>query len=114
MGSLYFIFKNTLITIVIICLLQFEFKGKTLENRLTNFIHLTAVPKFLGTKTTNITAQSLQITSQDLKKIRAKIYNNPVFKDIKNNIKEVFLKEVTSVIKESENKKKEELKQLEK
>ncbi len=114
MGSLYFIFKNTVITIVIVCFLQLKFKEKTLENRLMSFLRLTATPKFLGTKSPYTTSQYLKITPQDLKEIRKKIYDSSILKNIKNSVKELFLNEMTKVIKEPENKKIKELKTLEK
>ncbi len=114
MGNIYFILKNSIITIIVVCLLQIKIGANTLEDRLMSFVRLTVAPKFLGRETAYITNESLQLTPQDLGKLRQKIYSSPIFEGAKKNAKELFLKEMTEVIKSSNEKKIKELEQLEK
>ncbi|MGH1468890.1 MAG: hypothetical protein ACRBBP_08445 [Bdellovibrionales bacterium] len=113
MGNIYFILKNSIITIIIVCLLQIKLGASTLEDKLMTFVRQTVAPKFLGKETAYITSESLQLTPQDLGKIRSKIYNNPMFDGVKKNAKELFLKEMTEVIKSSNEKKLKEFEKLE-
>lgn len=114
MGTIYFILKNSIITIVIVCLLQIQFGDKTLEDRLMTFVRTTVAPSFLGTETTYIKEKSLHVSPTDLGEIRKKIYDSPLFKGVKSGAKEVFLKEMTDVIKSSNEKKLKELEAIEK
>ncbi len=107
MGSLYFIIKNTVLTVIIVCFMQIQFGGKSIEHRLMGFVRKTVAPKFLGTETTYIKEKSLAIDHKDLQKIR----NNKVFDGVKTKAKDLFFKEMNEVIKESQ---KEKLKELEK
>lgn len=112
MGTIYFILKNSIITIVIVCLLQLKFGDKTIEDRVMGFVRLTVAPKFLDTETTYITKKSMKLNASDLNGIRKKIYNNPVFKEVKNSAKELFLKEMTDVIKSTHERKLKDLEEI--
>lgn len=114
MGSLYFVLKNSIITIIIVCLLQIQISSKSLEERLMTFVRHTIAPKFLGTETTYITNESLQLSPKDLGNIRKKIYNSSAFKGLQKNAKDVFLKEMTEVIKQSQDKKLKEFEKIDK
>ena len=111
MGTLYFIIKNSIVTVIIVCLLQIQIAGKTFEERLMGFVQKTVAPKFLGTETTYVHENKLKMSPKDLSGIREKIYNNKMFDGVKKGAKDLFLKEMAEVIKESQEKK---LKEFEK
>lgn len=114
MGSLYFIIKNAVVTVVVVCLLQIQIGGKTLEDRLMGFVQGSVAPKFLGTETTYNKKNPVKMTPKDLGEIRKRIYNNKLFDGVKKGAKDLFLKEMTEVIKESQDKKIKELDDLDK
>ncbi len=114
MGSLYFILKNSIITILIVCLLQIQFSNLSLEDRLMTFVRNNVAPNFLGAETTYINKKSIHMTPADLGEIRKKIYNSSIFSGLKKNAQDVLLKEMTEVIKSSNEKKMKELESLEK
>jgi hypothetical protein len=103
MSSLYFVVKNSILTFVIVCLLQVKFGSKTIENRLMNWIRKDLAPTFLGTETVYESTPKIELSPETISKLRKKVYQSSVFKNIKNSAKEIFLNEITEVLKDSEN-----------
>ena len=99
MGTLYFIAKSSILTFVIVCLLQVEFQSKSLEDRLMGYIRQQLAPKVLGVDTTYINPKDYRITPEEISEIRQKIYESESLKGIQTKARELLLKEMAEIFK---------------
>lgn len=95
MGSLYFIAKNTIFSLILVCLLQIKVFNKSLENYLMDFVRQSLATKFLNVdSTTYKKSNEIRITQKDLKEIRKKIFESPFLVEVKDQAKELFYDEL--------------------
>lgn len=101
-GNLYFIAKSSIITFMIVCLLQIQFKNKTLEDRLMNFVRTSLAPTVLGLEKININHDDFTMSPEEIVMIRTKILNSDALKGVRKNVKKVFIREMENVLKEQQ------------
>ena len=96
MSSLYFILKNTVLTFVLVSLLQIQLGSKTLETYLMSFIRNNFAPTFLG-QSKNPESQKEVLSPKQIKDLKAKIKKSDFYKDAKSSVKKTIMKEVQSL-----------------
>lgn len=103
MGTLYFIIKNSIVTLALVSLMQIQFGGRSLESRLMNYIRHDLAPNFLGAREdTYIKSSELKLHPEDLVALRKKIYESPYLSGVKDSAKEIFMKEISDIMKKRE------------
>ena len=103
MTSLYFILKNTVLTFVLVSLLQIQLGSKTLETYLMSFIRNSFAPTFLG-QTKNPQSEKEVLSPKQLKDLKSKIKESSFYKDAKSSVKKTIMKEVQSLYLEESTK----------
>jgi hypothetical protein len=100
MGTAYFILKNTVLTFVIVSLLQIEVGSKTLETYLMRFVRSSLAPKFLGQEPIEIDG-SMNFSKEQLNSIKDKIRQSEFYKEAKSSVRETMIEEIQSIYQES-------------
>lgn len=108
-GTLYFVIKSTVVTFLIVCLLQIQFRDRTIEDRLMSFVRDSLAPQVLGDESIAIDHKKYRMSPKDIKSLRKKVFESNALKGVKKSAKSLFFEEMTEVMKtpdkkENENK----------
>lgn len=102
-GSLYFVVKSSVITFLIVCLLQIQFHNKTLEDRLMKFVRKTLAPQVLGKESVNLNHRKYRLEPKEMAELKKRIFESDALKGVKKSAKAIFFKEMTDVMEKSKN-----------
>lgn len=97
MGTLYFVVKNTIVTIVVVTLMQVSLLGKTIEDRVMNFVRGNFAVKFLGTEHISLNENSLELSPKQITEIRKRFGESAFMKMIKTQATEMMKEELKSL-----------------
>jgi len=97
-GSLYFVVKSSVLTVVIVCLLQIQFRDQTLEDRLMDFVRTSLAPQMLGQEQARIDQSTYKMSPKDMAALKKKVFESEALKDVRSNVKSLFLKEMNTVM----------------
>lgn len=95
-----------MITFLIVCLLQIQFRGKTIEKRLMTFVRSTLAPQILGRDDTLIDHSKYRLSPTEMANLKKKVFDSEALKGVRKSAKALFFKEMTNVMEESEEAKK--------
>lgn len=104
MGTFYFVLKSTVITFVLVSLLQIKLGSQTLEFRLMNLIRTDLAPMFLDKDKLQINRNSVEFSKEQLHSIKEKIKNSDALKNAKDGAKDMLLEEIQSLFQNEKNK----------
>jgi len=103
-GNLYFVVKSTVITFVIVCLLQIQFQNRSLETRLMSFVRTTLAPQVLGSNDKKINHSDFTINPKEMNALKKRIFESDAFKGVGKSAKAVFIKEMEKVMNSKDEK----------
>ena len=107
-GNLYFVVKAAVITFVIVCLLQIQFRNRTLEDRLMALVRTSLAPQVLGRENSTVLESTYKLSPSELVELRQKVFNSEALKGVKKNVKSLFFQEMTDVMEKSKKEQKKE------
>ncbi len=97
MGTLYFVIKNSIVTLSIVTLMQISVLGKTIEDRIMNFVRGNFAVRFLGTEHMTLNEESLELSPEQIKEIRSRFGESAFMKMVKSQAKELLKEELKNM-----------------